>query len=114
MKPSEISLLLSFPPLIDTMGRVEREAAATLLVRACQHKGDTWAPMEPLDIGAVIKYDLENQIEPLCKLNRNPFWRPDFCDLVDKGFARWTTTNDQHAPIEFTKKGLEVLSKHRR
>lgn len=95
------------------MGRVEREAAATLMVRACQLRGDAFAPLRPQDIGEAIRHDLNAELEPLKSLNTNPFWRPDFRDLVVHGFARWTT-DEEHAPVEFTPKGFEALRKYER
>ena len=111
MKPSEVSLSSSFPPLAGTFGRSEREAAATLLVRSCQVNGDIFAPKTPRVVGDALKKDREAGVEPLASLSRNPFWRPDFRDLVVQGFARWTREGEG-APIEFTEKGLEALKKH--
>src|SRR5260221_931353 len=107
MLPSSIDLN-QIPPLTGTMERLECEAAATLMVRACVLNGDRWQVLKPQDIGAAIAHDLDNKLEPLWSLNTNPFWRPDFRALVARGFARWTT-DEEHAPIEFTDKGLGAL-----
>src|SRR3954471_7351128 len=81
-KPSAVDLGGSFPPLAGTMGKSELEAAATLLVRACQAKGDRWQPLTPDDLAAVMKDDVAAKREPLASLIGNPFWRPDPFGLV--------------------------------
>jgi hypothetical protein len=115
MKPSDISLRTSYPPLVDTMGKSELEIAAAMLVRTCQLQGDEFAPKEPRQIGEALKHDAESNppIEPLASLARIPvaIVCPDFRGLVAAGFARWTT-GDEHAPIEFTQSGLDAISKH--
>lgn len=111
-RPSDVRLDTSFPPLCATMGRVEREAAATLMVRVCQLSGDRWLPVEPRAIGRTWRGDLEAGVEPLASLAGNPFWRPDFHDLVAKGFARFTTDDAEGGPIEFTDAGLDALRPH--
>lgn len=113
MKPSDISLRTSYPPLVDTMGKSELEIAAAFLMRACQLNGDDFSPKTPRQIGLAIQHDAEADppIEPLASLRRNPWASPDFRGLVVAGFARWTT-DDEHAPIEFTQAGLDAMSKH--
>lgn len=108
-KPSDVKLEACFPPLTDTLGRVEREAAATLIVRVCQIKGDVWQPVMPKEIGEILKADREAKIEPLASLATSPFWRPDIFDCVELGFARWIDGDDGKGPVELTEKGLEAL-----
>lgn len=108
MKPSQINLTASAIPLTECFGRVEREAAATLMVRALQLGGDEFRPLRQKEIGLAIKHDLDNGISPLAGLDCNPLWRPDFNELIQFGFARWTT-DEPHPPIEFTALGLERL-----
>lgn len=115
MKPSDVSLRTSYPPLVDTMGKSELEIAAAMLLRACQLDGDVFGPKTPREIGEAIKHDSEADppIEPLASLGRTPiaFCFPDFRGLVAAGFARWTT-EDEHAPVEFTQAGIDAMSKH--
>lgn len=106
-RPSEV--ILTEIPLVATMGRVEREAAATIIIRASVRGGDTWRPIYPAEIGEAIRLDLDEKLEPLTSLNRNPFWRPDFRDLAAAGYA--TSTFELGAPIEFTAKGLAALER---
>ena len=115
MKPSDVSLLTSYPPLVATMGKSELEIAAALLLRACQLDGNEFSAKTPRQIGEAIKHDSEAEppIEPVYSLGRIPiaFCCPDFRGLVAAGFARWTTA-EEHAPIEFTQAGLDAMSKH--
>lgn len=112
-KPSDVDLSGSFPPLAATMGRVEREAAATLIVRACQVKGDAWGPVLPREVGEAWRTDREAGREPLASLASNPFWRPDVGECVAHGFARWLGDDgeDRSAPVELTEKGLQAISR---
>ena len=91
-------------PLCDTMGRSEREAAAALLVLTCRENGDTWHAVKPEQMGAAM--GASPQFE---KLGGNPFWWPDFPDLVKAGFAE--STLEKSALCAFTTKGLEALRK---
>jgi hypothetical protein len=106
-KPSQV-FLNTVPPLTATMGRSEREHAAALLVRTCQVKGDAWQPVTPAMLGEVLRADLGAQVEPWNSLNRNPFFRPDFHDLVAAGFARWGDDTVK-GPLELTELGIESL-----
>lgn len=112
MNPSEVDLCWGFPPLTDTYGRVELEAAATLIVFACQCAGESFTPQRAVDIKAAIDLALELKLEPLYGLRNNPFWKPNFNGLVENGFARWTT-DAEHSPIELTELGLLRLEKYR-
>lgn len=106
-RPSQV--VLAPIPFAATMGRLEREAAATILVRASVRAGDDWRPFTPQELGEAIRADLEEKVEPLSGLNSNPFFRPDFHDLVAAGYA--ASTLERGAPIEFTPKGFEALSR---
>lgn len=108
-KPSEIGLA-HFPPLVDTMGRTEAEIAAALLVRACQEHGDVWQDIDPRMVGQVIVADIAAKREPVHSLNRNPFCKPDFHDLVKRGFAQWV--GEAGGPLRFTQRGLDAIARH--
>ena len=71
-RPSDV--YLGVPPLVGTMGHAEREFAAALIVRACQVNGDAWHPIEPAELGRVIKADIAAGTEPIASLNHNPFF----------------------------------------
>jgi len=107
VKPSDV-VLNHIPPLVGTLGRSESEAAAALLVRACQVRGDKWAPVAAEDLGETLSADLDARVEPWASLDRNPFFRPDFWALVEEGNARFTGEAGK-SPIEFTEQGIEKL-----
>lgn len=111
MKPSDIYLDPG-APLVSTMGRAEIEHAATLLVRACQALGDEWQPIMAKQVGEVMKADIEAGVEPIKSLARNPFFRPDFHELVARGFAQGDLAN--HGPIALTEKGIATLARWRK
>ncbi|MFL5303049.1 MAG: hypothetical protein ACJ79R_22185, partial [Anaeromyxobacteraceae bacterium] len=103
-------VVLGVPPLTGTMGHSECEHAAAIIVRVCQVRGDRWQPVSPAMLGEVINTDLDAKAEPFHSLNRNPFFRPDFCELVEKGFARWCGTDGEKGlPIELTEAGIAAL-----
>jgi hypothetical protein len=108
--PADV-FLNTVPPLLATMGKSEAEAAAAMLVRAMQVHGNVWAPMLPRDMGLVLRADLGGKVEPWSSLNRNPFFRPNFDLLIEKGFARWVgdESEGRGRPVEFTAAGLEKL-----
>jgi hypothetical protein len=107
-KPSQVEM--GHMPLVDTMGRCEREFAAAIIVRVCQAKGDTWQSVAFSDIKHVLTADAEAGTLPFAKLVRCPVFRPDAWDLVAKGFARWV--GEPGDVIELTDIGLEAIRKH--
>jgi hypothetical protein len=114
MRPSDVNLLDSVPPLVGTLHKSEREAAATLIVRCCVLNGDTWRPCKPEEIGHAIQHDLDGKIEPLHGLRNNPFWNPDFHALVAGGFARWLgDPKAKGCPIELTPLGIDAIGRGR-
>lgn len=93
--------------MVGTMGHAESEHAASILVRVCQVKGDAWGPISPQACGETLDADIAAKASPFFQLSRNPFFRPDFTELVTKGFAKWVA--EARGPLEFTDKGLESL-----
>lgn len=72
-----------------TFGRAEREAAAWLIVRLLQVRGQGWdAPFGMRDFAWLVENDEATRAR--CG---NPFWRPDFWWLVDNHFV-WQTNLD--------------------
>jgi hypothetical protein len=124
-KPSEVNLFWGFPPLVDTFGKTEIECAAFYIVRTLAVNGDAWRGVRWTEIADVIKDSMERvnlPLPPLEKASRedvfvkdlatNPFARPDFFKLVDKGFARWLgKEGEKNRPIEFTDHGFERLQR---
>jgi hypothetical protein len=107
-KPSDVDLLGSFPPLCATMGRTEREMAAAALVWASVFAGDVWQPIKERTFAEAINKAIAEGVEPLASMMCNPFCRPDYPDLIAKGYAIWSDTDGQ-AGLGFTAKGLEAL-----
>ena len=91
-------------------GRAEVEFAAALIVLACVDKSDTWMACTPREIGIAMKKAGDG---PLEHLRTNPIMpRPDFRDLVTRGFARFLGDPDtEGCPIEFTDRGFEAMRK---
>lgn len=87
LKPSDV--LLRFPLLHGTFGKVEAEWAAGLIVRACQLQGDEWKAVTAADIGDALRADIAAETEPFASLMRNPLFQPDVWRLINLGFARW-------------------------
>lgn len=112
MKPSDVLLTLSFPPLAGTMGRVEAEAFAVLMLRAMVRLGDTWQALEPKQLAHANQQDVDEKHDPVAALSHNPFWRPDVHEIVNRGFARFVVNDANAKPVEFTEKGLEHLKMH--
>lgn len=108
IKPSEVDLCASFPPLVGTMGRTEVEIAAALLVRACQVGGDAWQDVSTATLAEVITADLAAKREPFTSINRNPFCRPDVHDLVKRGFAEWV--GEPGGALRFTQRGVAAMA----
>lgn len=121
-KPSEVRLFGSFLPLGDTFDKTEVECAVFYIVRTLAVKGDTWRPVRWTDIGLVIGESMAKVMMPLPPevpsrkdlfvkdMATNPFARPDFFKLVDKGFARWLgEEGDENRLIELTDSGFERL-----
>jgi len=128
-KPSQVVLnTLPMPPLVGTMGHAECEHAASLLVLTCATNGDTWAPVTATQVGEAIESAVEAGTEPWSSLSRNPFFRPDFMELVNRGFAQKTSEESPDEAgvfrkrealppfcrgdtIEFTAKGIEAMGR---
>lgn len=101
-------VLLAPVPLVGTMGRAEVECAAAILVRVCQVRG-TWGPVGFEEVGPVLKDDVESG-HALRSTWLNPFLRPDFGDLVKRGFATWAGEPFKSA-LELTDAGREALTR---
>jgi hypothetical protein len=91
-------------PLGGTLGRVEREIAAALLVRVCQVRG-SFGPVRLAEIEDLIATG-----DPwTTTLLRNPFQTPNFDELVARGFAR--VTEPDPLTLELTETGLDRIGR---
>lgn len=110
-KPSEV-FVNTVPPLTGTMEHAECEHAAAILVDALAVKGDTWREITIRDLGVFLDEALKAGREPWKSLNRNPFFRPVFQDLVSKGFAVESGLSGHPSfSVAFTDKGIEAMRK---
>lgn len=101
-KPHDV--VISVPcPLAGTMGRVEVEFAASMIVRGLQENGNDWKPIAWPDIARVLRADIASRRDPFFSLCTNPFLRPDVDDLIKRGFGRWVVERPQSV-VEFTAK----------
>ena len=126
MKPSDVDLSASFPPLVGTMGKAEAEATAAVIVLALAANGDEWRPIAWPQVRDHFAHLLDQGIEPWAKLAVNPFWRPELGPLlreqVDATGFRFNYAVEEPAGadkpwycmVSFTFAGLLALSKHRR
>ena len=91
--------------LHNTFGRTEREAAAWLIVRLLQVRGQGW------DASFVMRdlADLLGTDEPTQRRCSNPFFRPDFGWLVDNWLVRQTNPETVQEPCFVTENFIERL-----
>lgn len=108
LKPSDVSLLSTYPPLAGAFGKVEAEAAAAVIIRACQLNGDRFQPVNQDMVQATLKHDFQNKTEPLASCVSNPFWKSDPGELCERGFARWVG-NDT---VELLPRAFDVLRRY--
>ena len=104
--PSEVALY-GATPLTAAFGRSELEHAAAMIVRTCQVLGDKWQAVTSDDVNIVFKDDIDNGRSPFCLWMRNPFFKPDFYDLVERGYAH--VENVQTRAVGLTEAGIERL-----
>ena len=119
MKPSDIDLTATVPPLVDTLRSVEAEGMAALLVLALAANGDEWRPIGWTEVRDHFLGLIRESVEPWISLARNPFWRPGLnrflAEQQDRtGFAYCFATKDENDQISFTFAGLLALSKYRK
>jgi len=110
-------VILRVPPLTDTMGRTVIECAAGLLVAALALRGNEWRPVLWSDVREVMMA-AKDAGEPqstedtaarfVWDIGRNPFLRPNFSELVSRGFA---TRDETTEAIAFTTEGIAALAK---
>lgn len=111
MKPSELLKrelgrnVLS--PFGDTLGRAELEQAAAMIVLACSRNGDTWAGLEIELVVGCFERAADAGEQPWERLRRMPVFRPEFLELVRRGFA--TRGPDPEARCALTERGLYLL-----
>jgi hypothetical protein len=90
--------------LAGTMHKAELEWGAALVVRALQRANSPWCELTLVEVIASVRADVDEGVEPIASLSRNPFFQPDVRGLAKDGYAVVTDTT-----IKFTDKGLEAL-----
>lgn len=97
------------PPLTGTLGRVEREIAAALILFGLHTLRKNWdEPIGGTALALLLKAAFEANQGPVRSWLTNPFLKPDFPDLVEQGFATLTEA-DGYA---LTPAALERLAPH--
>jgi hypothetical protein len=75
-------------PLGATLGKSEIEQAAALILFALHELGREWsAAVAEQEITSVLRAAFASDREPVRSWARNPFLRPSFYMLVQRGFA---------------------------
>lgn len=83
-KPSDVNLV-GFPPLQSTLGKVELEFTAAIIVAALARTGNAWGFVTATEIVDTIVALAED--EYWAPLFANPFYEMTPHELVDAGFA---------------------------
>lgn len=86
MKPTDIAI----DPvgcIVDTLGRVELEFVAALIVRWHHlYSPDEWKPVSRAELALLFGFDETPPDELVAGWARNPFWRPDPMAFWRAGF----------------------------
>lgn len=120
MRPSDVNLAATMPPLVGTCGSAEAECLATLITAALAANGDVWRPIQWSEVRENFIRLVTLGVEPWVSLSKNPFWRPDadrlFAEQRDRqsGITYYIAIEGEDGSMEFTFAGLLALSKHRK
>jgi hypothetical protein len=107
-----VRFLRETPPLMATLGRCEVEFAAALILYGLHRLGRAWTePVTAKDLGKTISDSAGAGLEPIRSWMRNPFLRPDWDDLVKRGFALRDETPDGDV-LTLTPEALERVAGH--
>lgn len=106
-KPSEVQLFKSPLPLENMFGGTALETAAAMMVLTCKDLGDTWQPVNPLQMAAAMNVETEKGGALRHLVGHPRAVGPDFHSLVQAGYAESSLADMD--PIQFTQKGFDVL-----
>lgn len=108
-KPSQL-VVCDPVPFVDTFGRVERECAAAIMVMAMRERDDTWEVIYPRDCAEPLKKFVEEKGYAWIS---NPFYRPDFPELISEGFVEEVgdPVEGKGQGLRFTSEGLAAMKK---
>lgn len=105
-----MKLLTHFPPLVGTLGKAELEIAAGMILVSLHMLKRFWtASVSAKEIAAV--FTEHGKEVPLRYWKLNPFLKPDFVELVKRGFAAVETTEDGEV-FTLTASCLERVASH--
>ena len=107
MKPSDIRLANVASPLGGTFGRVENEVAMAYGILVCKFFGDEWRTIRGGDLYHAISLYRER---PEYRWLLNPFCRPDFFTIREKGLVEDVGLTGQGWIYRFTDEALERLA----
>jgi hypothetical protein len=103
MKPYELAPFMPFLP--NAFGKYELEFAAVLVI--LWHLENGLADWTPVDCRTLIGWARSSNLKTVQQLCTNPFSKPDFLGLRDKGFVSgWATGDDLGV---FSELGLRCL-----
>jgi hypothetical protein len=109
-KDEPMRLLTQMPPLTGTLDKSEVEMAAALILFAHHVSGREWSASVPAkELGKVVEEHGDKP--PLKWWITNPFLRPDFAELVERGWAVKQETPDGDV-LTLTPAALERVAKH--
>jgi hypothetical protein len=99
-------------PLGGTLGKVEAEAGAALLLFALHELGRGWtAPIALTELGELAGAALDAGTEPIRTWASNPFLFPDLAELERRGFAV-RGDSPRGATLALTPAAIERLAAH--
>jgi len=113
MKPNDI-VIAGLVPLAGTLGRVEAEVVASVMVQIMAVRGNKWQPL--------MGVDLQQHLAALAAADSLPAWATDKAInpspryLINGGFmVEWPENQDElpDVPYEFTEAALVALKESR-
>lgn len=85
-RPSDV-VLYGPAPLVDTLGRVQLEQAAALVIWTLRRNGNVWRRVWHDEVEACLRVDALSGVGPVLSWCRNPAFRPDLAGLHARHFA---------------------------
>jgi hypothetical protein len=103
MKPCELAPFMPFLP--NAFGKYELEFAAVLVI--LWHLDNGLADWTPVDCRTLVRWARSSSLKIVQNLLTNPFSKPDFVGLREKGFVSGWATGDESGV--FSELGLRCL-----
>lgn len=100
------------PPLGGTLGSCEIEYAAALVLLVLHRLGRSWSEsVTTNELCMLLSEQFGAGAEPIRSWGRNPFLRPDWDGLVERGFAQRDESPDGYA-LTLTPAALDRVAAH--